>query len=64
MFVKVENINIESKSTRGFEKCDMHVVITIESTTITPSIPTFQPELVTMFFHMDSIKEFRNFIQS
>jgi hypothetical protein len=29
MFMQVENFNIESKSKRGFEKGDMHVVITI-----------------------------------
>jgi hypothetical protein len=39
----------------------MHVVITIEPTTIVPLIPTFQLELVPMFFHMDSIKEFKSF---
>jgi hypothetical protein len=39
MFVKVENFGIESKSKRGCEKGDMHVVITIESTTIVSWIP-------------------------
>jgi len=34
MFVRVENFGIESKSKRGFEKGDMHIVITIESATI------------------------------
>jgi hypothetical protein len=34
MFVRVENFVIESRSKSGFEKGDMHVVITIESTTI------------------------------
>jgi len=62
MFVRVENFGIESKSKRGFEKNDMHVVITIESTTIVSSIPTFQPELIPMIFHMDSIKEFKSSI--
>jgi hypothetical protein len=56
MFVGMENFGIASKSKRGFEKCDMHVVITIESTTIVSSIPTFQPKLVPMFFHMNSIE--------
>jgi hypothetical protein len=56
MFVTVEIFCNGSKSKRGFEKGDMHVVITIESTTIVSSIPTFQLELVPMFFHMDSIK--------
>jgi len=53
MFVKVENFGIESKSKRGFENDDMHVVIIIESITIVLSILTFQPELIPMFFHMD-----------
>ncbi len=57
MFVKVENFGIESKSKKGFEKRDMHV-ITIESITIVSSILAFQPELVPMFFHMDSIRKF------
>jgi len=61
MFVK-ENFNIESKSKRGFEKGDMHVVIIIESITIMSSILAFQPKLVLMFFHMDSIREFKKFI--
>jgi hypothetical protein len=60
MFVRLENFDIKSKSKSGFEKGDMHVVITIESTTIVSSIPTFQLKLVPMFFHMDSIK-FLNF---
>jgi hypothetical protein len=64
MFVKVDNFGIESKSKRGFEKGDMHVIITIESTTIVSSILTFQPKLVPMFFHMDLFREFQNFIQS
>jgi hypothetical protein len=42
----------------------MHVVITIESTTIVSSIPTFQPELIPMFFHMDSIRQFKSSIQN
>jgi hypothetical protein len=60
MFVKLENFGIESKSKSEFEKGDMHVVITIESITIVSSILTFQPELIPMFFHMDSIKIFKN----
>jgi len=62
MFVKVENFNIESKSKKGFEKGDMHVVIIIETTTIMSSIPAFQYGLIHVFFHMDSIKEFISFI--
>jgi hypothetical protein len=64
MFVGMENFGIKSKSKRGFEKCDMNVVITIESTTIVSSIPTFQPKLVPIFFHMNCIKEFKSSIQS
>ncbi len=60
----VEDFNIESKSKRGFEKGDMHVVITIESTTIVSSIFAFPPKLVPMFFHMDSISKFQKYIQS
>jgi len=61
--VKVENFGIDSKSKRGFEKVDMHIVITIESITIVPSILAFQLKLIPMFFQMDSIRKFRNFIQ-
>ncbi len=56
MFARVEFFCIQSKSKRGFEKGDMHVVITIESTTIVSLLLTFQPKLVPMFFHMDSIR--------
>ncbi len=62
MFMKVEIFGIESKSKRGFEKGAMHVVISIEPTTIVWSIPTFQPKSIPIFFHMDSIREFRSFI--
>ncbi len=62
MFVKVEKFGIESKSKRGFEKDDIHVVITIESITVVSWIPTFQLELIPMFFHMDSIRKFRSSI--
>jgi hypothetical protein len=61
MFMRLENFGIESKSKRGFEKGDMHVVITIKSTTIVSSILAIQPKLIPMFFHMDSIREFRNY---
>jgi hypothetical protein len=43
MFVKVENVGIKSKFERGFEKGDMHVVVTIKSTTIVSLILAFQP---------------------
>ncbi len=46
---EMENFGIQSKSKKGFEKSDMHVVITIESITIMSLIPTFQPELVPCF---------------
>jgi hypothetical protein len=55
-FMKVENFSIESNSKRGFEKGDMHVVITIELTTIVSSILAFQLELIFMLIHMDSIR--------
>jgi hypothetical protein len=64
MFVKVENFGIKSESKRGFEKANMHVVITIESITIMSSIFTFQLKLIPMFFHMDSIKKFKSSIKS
>ncbi len=54
--MKVENFGIESKSKRGFEKGDMHVVITIESMTIVSLITIFEPKLVSMFSHVDSIR--------
>jgi hypothetical protein len=52
------------KVQKEFWKLDMHVIITIESTTIVSSIRTFQPKLIPMFFHMDLDREFWNFIQS
>jgi hypothetical protein len=55
MFVRVGNFGIESKSKKGFEKSDMHVVITTKSTIIVSLIPAFQVELIPMFFHMDFI---------
>jgi hypothetical protein len=59
MFVKVEIFCIQLKSKRGSEKGDMHVIITIESTTIVSSILAFQPELIPMFFYMEySIRKF------
>jgi hypothetical protein len=64
MFVKVENFGIESKSKRGFEKSDMHVVIIVKSMTIVSSITIFEQELVPMFFQLDSIKELISFFQS
>jgi hypothetical protein len=64
MFMKVEIFAIESKSKRGFKKGDMHIVITMNSITIMSSIFSFQRELIPMFFHTDSIKKFRNLIQS
>jgi hypothetical protein len=47
--MKVENFGIESNLKRGFEKGAMHVVITIESTTIVSSILAFQPKLDLIF---------------
>jgi len=59
MFMKVKFFGIESKSKRGFEQSDMHVVIIIELMTIMSLIIVFELELVPMFFHMDSIREFK-----
>jgi hypothetical protein len=64
IFVKVEIFCIESKSKRGFEKRDMHVVNMIESTTTMSSILPFQPKLIPMFFHTDLIRKFQNSIHS
>ncbi len=64
MLMRVNFFGIEPKSKRGFEKGDMHVVITIESTTIVSLILTFQPNLILMFFHMDSIIKFSSSIQN
>jgi hypothetical protein len=55
--MRVELFYIESKSKRGFEKIDMHVVIIIELT----SIHAFQLDLIPIFFHMDSIKKIQKF---
>ncbi len=62
--MKVNFFGIESKSKRGFERGDMHVVITIELMTIILLITIFELKLVSMFFHMDSIREFLFFLQS
>jgi hypothetical protein len=51
VYVRVENFGIELKCKRGFEKSDLHVVITIELTIIVSLISTFQPKLVFMFPH-------------
>jgi len=37
-------------------KCDMHVIITIELVIIVSPIIAFEPKLVSMFFHKDSIR--------
>jgi hypothetical protein len=42
----------------------MHVVITKESTMVVFSISPFEPKLVLMFFHIDSIKEFITLVQT
>jgi len=64
MFVKVNFFGIESKFKTGFEKGDMHVVITIKSTTIMSSIFGFLPKLIPLFFHVDSTREFESFVQN
>ncbi len=55
---------IKSKSKKGFDKCDMHIVTIVVSTTIVLSIFSFQLELVPPFFQIDSIKKFKNYIQN
>jgi len=62
--MRVKNFGIESKFKRGFEKGNMHVIIIIELTTIVSSIIVFELKLVSMFFHMDSIREIRSYLQS
>jgi hypothetical protein len=56
MYVKVEFFCIDSKSKRGFEKGDIHIVIIVDSTTIVSSISSFHLELIPMFFHTNSIR--------
>jgi len=60
----VDFFDIESKSKQGFDKCDMHIVTIVESTSIVLSIFSFQLELVPLFFQIDSIKKFINYIQN
>ncbi len=49
LYVKVENFGIEVRSLRGFEKGDMPIILTGESTTIVSSITRFEPTLIPMF---------------
>jgi hypothetical protein len=42
----------------------MHVVIMIESITIVSSIIAFQPKLIPMLLHMDSIRKFKSYIHN
>jgi len=42
----------------------MHVLIMIESITIVSLILVFEPELIPMFFHMDSIRKFKTYIHN
>ncbi len=62
--MKVKIFGIESKSKRGFEKSNMHVVIIIELTTIVSPIIAFEFKLVPIFFHMDSNREIKSSLQS
>lgn len=50
IFVKVESFVIELKFKKGFEKCDMHIIITLESMTIMPSIILLNPSWFQCFF--------------
>jgi hypothetical protein len=54
----------ESKSKRGFEKGDMHVVIIVDSMTIVSPITIFEPKSVPTFFHMNSIIKFISSFQN
>jgi hypothetical protein len=38
----------------------MPILIIVESTIIVSTIPTFQLELIPLFFHIDSLQEFRD----
>jgi len=53
IFINVKFFVIELKIKRGFEKCDMHVMIIIELMIIMSSIILSEPELVPMFFHIN-----------
>jgi hypothetical protein len=53
IFLKVENFVIELKFKSWFENCNMHIIITIQSMIIMPSIILFEPKLVPMFFHIN-----------
>jgi hypothetical protein len=64
MYVRVNFFGIESRSKQGFENCDIHIIIIIESTIIVSSISSFHPELVLMFLHTYSIRELLNYVQS
>ncbi len=55
--MRVKIFDIESKSKRGFEKGNMHVISTIGSTTILSPIIVFEFKLVPIFLHMDSIRK-------
>jgi hypothetical protein len=62
MYVGMDHFGVKSKSKRGFEKGGMHIVITIELTTVMSSISSFHLELVSMFFHTNLIGEFKKFV--
>jgi hypothetical protein len=64
MFIRVKKICIESKSKWELKRSDMHVVITVELSTIVSCITIFELELVPIFFHMDSIIKFKNILQN
>ncbi len=59
-YVKVENFGIEVRSWKGFEKGDMSIILTMESTVIVSSIKTFESTLIPMFFHFDFLKELKS----
>jgi hypothetical protein len=52
LYVKVENFGIKVRSPKEFEKGDMPIILTRESTTIVSSITTFEPTLIPIFSFM------------
>jgi hypothetical protein len=61
MFGKVKIFGIESKSKRGFEKGDMHVVITIELMTIVSLITILNQSWCSSFSTWIPLENFKVF---
>jgi hypothetical protein len=60
LYVRVENFGLEERTQKNFQKGDMPVIIVVGTTTIISAIPPFQPDLEPIFFHTESIQEFRS----